>query len=155
MRTDGEFVRVVLRLAQAEAMTDQSPSIEAEHMLLALTAPQGGQARDLLAEAGLDHGGVQMALAADVERSLALVGVRLAGRMPRSSYFPGRKPRLGASAKWVLHRAVAAARGGPANRIEPRHVLIGLLNARVGSVPRALDLAGIDRPALIARALAG
>jgi hypothetical protein len=34
-------------------------------------------------------------------------------------------------------------------------VLVGLLNARVGSVPRALDLAGIDRPALIARALAG
>jgi len=156
MRTDGGFVRVVMRLAQAEAVADQSPSIEAEHMLLALTAPQGGQARDLLAEAGLDHGAVQMALAADVERSLALVGVRLAaGRMPRSSYFPGRKPRLGASAKWVLHRAVAAARGGPANRIEPRHVLVGLLNARVGSVPRALDLAGVDRPALIARALAG
>ena len=55
----------------------------------------------------------------------------------------------------MLHRAVAASRGSPANRIEPRHVLVGLLNARVGSVPRALDLAGIDRPALIARALAG
>ena len=48
MRTDGGFVRVVLRLAQAEAVADQSPSVEAEHMLLALTAPQGGQARDLL-----------------------------------------------------------------------------------------------------------
>ena len=40
IRTDGEFVRVVLRLAQAEAVADQSPSIEAEHMLLALTAPR-------------------------------------------------------------------------------------------------------------------
>ena len=85
MRTDGGFVRVVLRLAQAEAVADQSPSIEAEHMLLALTAPQGGQARDLLAEAGLDPGAVQMALAADVERSLARGGVGLAARrMPRS-----------------------------------------------------------------------
>ena len=155
IRTDGEFVRIVLRLAQAEAVADQSPSIEAEHMLLALTSSQGGQARDLLAEAGLDHSAVEMALAADVERSLAQVGVRLAaGRMPRSSFFPGRKPRLGASAKWVLHRTVAAARGGSENRIEPRHVLVGLLNARVGTVPRALDRAGIDRPALIARALA-
>jgi ATP-dependent Clp protease ATP-binding subunit ClpA len=155
IRTDGEFVRIVLRLAQAEAVAAQSPSIEAEHVLLALTSSQGGQARDLLAEAGLDHDAVEMALAADVERSLAQVGVRLAaGRMPRSSFFPGRKPRLGASAKSVLHRTVAAARGGSQNRIEPRHVLVGLLNARVGTVPRALDLAGIDRPALVARALA-
>ncbi len=155
MRSDGGFVRALLRLAQAEAVADQSASIEAEHMLLALTSPQGGRARDLLAGAGLDHDAVQLALAADVERTLALVGVRLAGgRWPRSSFFADRKPRIGTSAKWVLHRSVAAAKGG-ANRIEPRHVLVGLLNARVGSVPRALDLAGIDRPALIARALAG
>jgi D-alanyl-D-alanine carboxypeptidase len=156
MRTDGAFVRVVLRLAQAEAVADQSPAVEAEHMLLALTSPQGGQARDLLAEAGLDHDAVQLALAADIERTLALVGVRLAGgRMPRPAHYRGRKPRIGNSAKWVLHRSVAAAKGSTANKIEPRHILVGLLNARVGSVPRALDLAGIDRPALIARALAG
>jgi D-alanyl-D-alanine carboxypeptidase len=156
MRTDGAFVRVVLAQAQAEAVADQAPAIEAEHMLLALTGPQGGQARDLLIEAGLDHNGVQLALAADIERTLGLVGVRLAeGRMPRPAHYRGRKPRLGNSAKWVLHRSVAAARGGAANKIEPRHVLVGLLNARVGSVPRALDLAGVDRPALIARALAG
>ncbi len=30
-------------------------------------------------------------------------------------------------------------------RIEPDHILLGVLQARVGTVPRALECAGVDR----------
>jgi D-alanyl-D-alanine carboxypeptidase len=144
----------ILGLARAEAVADQSPTIEAEHLLLALSGPGGGEAHRLLAEAGLDHDAIQLALAADVERSLASVGVRLGqSGLPRSSFFPGKKVRVGASTKWALHRAVAAAKTRRAGEIEPTYLLLGVLNARLGTVPRALDLAGVDRPALIAHIL--
>jgi ATP-dependent Clp protease ATP-binding subunit ClpA len=145
----------ILGLARGEAVADQSPTIEAEHLLLALSGPQGGEAHRLLTEAGLDHNAIQLALAADVERSLASVGVRLGkSGMPRASFFPGKKVRVGASTKWALHRAAAACKARRGSEIAPSYLLLGVLNARLGTVPRALDLAGIDRPALIARILA-
>ena len=148
-------VTKILGLARAEAVADQSPTVEAEHLLLALSGPGGGQAHLLLAEAGLDHGAIQRALAADVERSLGAVGVQLGqSGLPRSSFFPGRKVHVGASVKLALHRAVAASKAQHASEIEPVYLLLGVLNARLGTVPRALDLAGVDRPALIARILA-
>jgi ATP-dependent Clp protease ATP-binding subunit ClpA len=156
MSTRTKPVTKILGLARAEAVADHSPTVEAEHLLLALSSPQSGGAHSLLAEAGLDHDAIQRALAADVERSLAAVGVRLGkSGLPRASFFPGRKVHVGASAKMALHRAVAVSKAHHASEIEPAYLLLGLLNARLGTVPRALDLAGIDRPALIARILDG
>jgi ATP-dependent Clp protease ATP-binding subunit ClpA len=149
-------VTKILGLARAEAVADQSPTIEAEHLLLALAGPQGGAAHLLLTQAGLDHGAIQLALTADVERSLASVGVQLGkSGLPRSSFFPGKKVHVGASTKTALHRAVAASKAHHASEVEPVFLLLGVLNARLGTVPRALDLAGVDRPALIARILDG
>jgi len=44
------------------------------------------------------------------------------------------------------------AGAGQDGRIGPLHLLIGILRADVGTVPRALELAGIDRTDLVARA---
>jgi ATP-dependent Clp protease ATP-binding subunit ClpA len=155
MSTRTRPVTKILGLARAEAVADQSPTIEAEHLLLALSGPEAGEAHLLLTEAGLDHGAIQRALAADIERSLASVGVQLGkSGLPSASFFPGKKVHVGASTKWALHRAVVASKAHRASEIEPVYLLLGVLNARLGTVPRALDLAGIDRPALIARILA-
>ena len=37
-------------------------------------------------------------------------------------------------------------------RLEAAHLLVGVLDARVGTVPRALALAGVDRDGLTGRA---
>jgi ATP-dependent Clp protease ATP-binding subunit ClpA len=155
MKTDTIRAGELVQLAQAEAVAAQSPAIEAEHFLLALTGPRGGAARDLLAGAGLDRAAVERALATETERSLAYAGVTLTSGMPQASFFLSGRMRVGASARTLLYRASKAAKAGGESRIGPQHLLLGLLNARVGTVPRALDLAGVDRPALIARALGG
>jgi hypothetical protein len=112
-------------------------------MLLALTAPQGGQAGTCWTEAGLDHGAVRWPGRGC--RALAGAGGRALGRRADAAIvlFPaanrGSAPRpSGCCRPWLRPAA------GQKDRIEPRHVLVGLLNARVGGVPRALDLAGID-----------
>jgi ATP-dependent Clp protease ATP-binding subunit ClpA len=149
-------VAKILGLARAEAVADHSPTVEAEHLLLALSGPGGGGAHLLLTEVGLDHDAIQRALAAGIERSLASVGVRLGkSGLPRASFFPGKKVHVGASTKLALHRAVQASKAQHAAEIEPVYLLLGILNARLGTVPRALEVAGVDRPALIARILDG
>ena len=54
--------------------------------------------------------------------------------------------RFGTSAKASLERAAAAAAG--ARQIQPTHLLLGVLGAQHGTVPRMLALAGVDRAAL-------
>ena len=127
--------------------------IEAEHLLLALAGDQGGAAQQVLSGAGLDRGAIHAALAAEFTRSLAAAGVSWSGSgMPRSAADPGHQIGLGSSAKWAVRRAAAAAKAGQDSRIGPLHLLIGILRADVGTVPRALELAGIDRTDLVARA---
>jgi D-alanyl-D-alanine carboxypeptidase len=146
-------VKLLVRDAEAEARTEQSDSIEAEHLLLALSARQGTPAQRVLDEAGLDHQAIRSALRAEFERSLAGAGVSLpAGQLPSSSPDPSRKPRVGTSARWALHRAVVAAKARDASRLDPLHVLIGVLSAEVGTVPRSLDGAGVGRSDLLTRA---
>ncbi len=145
--------RVVLQAGEHEAQALGSATVEAEHLLLALAALPGSGAAALLAEHGLDHDGVLEALERETERSLAAVGVAagdLALQGPPPA--PRRRPRLAASAKRALERAVrtAAARGD--RRVGGEHLLIGVLRADLGTVPRALDAAGVDRVALASRA---
>ena len=147
-RFAGEARAVVVR-AQDEARAAASPTIEAEHLLLAL-------ARDhpVLVEAGLDREAVTSALEDERRHSLAAVGVELddfAARPPRPL---GREPRFATSAKTALHRALEAATATRSRRIGPGQVLAGVLRAEVGTVARALALAGADREALADRAAA-
>jgi D-alanyl-D-alanine carboxypeptidase len=57
---------------------------------------------------------------------------------------------MGTSAKLALERGFAGA--ARKKDLRPAHVLLGVLAAEVGTVPRALALAGFDRADLIARA---
>jgi D-alanyl-D-alanine carboxypeptidase len=56
---------------------------------------------------------------------------------------------MGTSAKLALERSVAGA--SRTRDLRPAHLLLGILSAQVGTVPRALALAGVDREGLASR----
>jgi ATP-dependent Clp protease ATP-binding subunit ClpA len=142
--------RAIIRQAEEEAAAAGSPLIEAEHMLLAMAGEHGIEARDVLAAAGLDRGGIRAALDREFRVSLAAAGVTLPpGGLPAASRDPGRRARRATSGKLVLERALRAAAGR--GQIRPGHLLLGVLAAQAGTVPRALALAGVDSADLAAR----
>jgi ATP-dependent Clp protease ATP-binding subunit ClpA len=146
-----EHARAIVRQAEKEAEAAGSRLIEAEHLLLAMTGEHGIEARDVLASAGLDRDGIRAALDREFRQSLAAAGVALPpGGLPAASRDPERRARLAASGKLVLERALKAALGQ--RQIRPGHLLLGVLGAQVGTVPRALALAGVDRGDLAAQA---
>ncbi|MEU1726568.1 Clp protease N-terminal domain-containing protein [Nonomuraea sp. NPDC005692] len=145
------YLHDVLLRSQAEARAESSPTIEAHHVLLAMAAPEDTAARAVLAEAGLDQAGVRAALRREFEHSLAAAGVSAAAFDLRSTPDPERRPQLGASVKLAIERLAATHRK---KDLRPVHVLLGVLQAEVGTVPRALALAGVDRAALAERARA-
>ena len=145
--------RVVLRAAQEDVRAFGGASVEAEHLLLALAGDVASPVGRLLAESGLDRAGLLGALEHETERSLAAVGVALADVRPPEPATPPRVgARLGASSKRALERAAHAAVARRDRAITAPHLLLGILRADLGTVPRALDLAGVDRPVLARRA---
>lgn len=137
--------RATVMAAREEALAAGHATIEAEHLLLALSA------RPDLQGLGLDRERLLYALAAEEERSLAAVGVAASeSDAPMGSRRP-RDPQFATSAKLVLQRAVSAAAKRGDRRLDARHVLLGVLGARHGRVPRALEIAEVDVDALRAR----
>jgi len=152
MTTKVNDVRAVLvRGAKAEAIADGSPAIEAEHVLLALTELTGTTTARLLAEAGLTRETFRAALDSEWEQSLSVAGVTVTvAELPKATPDRSRNPQIGETTKLLLKRATATSAGG---RIGAAHLLIGALNTNLGRIPRALDLAGINREALQAQAV--
>jgi hypothetical protein len=92
--------------------------------------------------AGLDHETVRVVLRREFEHSLRAAGVTdLTRGLPPPSPSPRRPTQIGASAKSAIERGVRAA--GRAE-FRPGHLLMGIVRAEAGTVPRALRLAGID-----------
>jgi ATP-dependent Clp protease ATP-binding subunit ClpA len=145
------FVREIVEGAVFEAGALGSRTVEAEHLLLALARRDDDRAAALLAERGLDHDGLRTALDAETERSLRAVGVDAAEFPAHPRHGAGKRPRPAESFKLALRRAARIGRG-KADRSDPLHVLLGVLAAPVGTVPRALDAAGVDPAALRAAA---
>jgi ATP-dependent Clp protease ATP-binding subunit ClpA len=146
--------RLVVTTAEAEARELGSPSIEAEHLLLALTGLDRATAvGGVLAEAGLDHEAMLTALDAERERSLMAVGISI-GDFDVPPPRPTTKPRMAASAKSALEHALRISLARADKRIESAHVLLALLRAEAGTVPRALREAGVDRTELSDRTAA-
>jgi ATP-dependent Clp protease ATP-binding subunit ClpA len=138
-----EHAREIVRDAEKEALEARSPLVEAEHLLLALTGVHGAEARAVLAGAGLDRGAVSAALDREFRHSLAAAGVTLPdGGLPAASRDPRHRARFAASGKLVMERTVKSALGQ--RQIRPGHLLLGVLTAPAGTVPRALALAGVD-----------
>ena len=140
--------RRVVVAAEAEARALGSPAIEPEHLLLALTQlDETTPAGEALAEAGLDHDAVLEALDAERERSLMAVGISI-GDFDLPPARPSTKPRMAANAKNALEHGLRIALDRGDKRIEAGHILLALLRADAGTVPRALREAGVDRAAL-------
>ena len=147
-RFTGEARRVV-RCAEREARELGSPTVEAEHLLLALTWAD----EPTMAAAGLDRETIVYALDAEREQSLMSVGIAAGdiGVPPRR--IEGH-PRVAASARIALERALKAAAARRDRRVVAGHILLGLLAAEAGTVPRALAQAGVDRRELADRTAA-
>ncbi|MGN9836934.1 Clp protease N-terminal domain-containing protein [Nonomuraea sp. H19] len=145
------YINAVMLQGEAEAREDGSADAEAHHLLLAIAAHEGTAAHAVLNSAGLDRQAIRAALDREFEHSLSAAGVSLAAYdLPKPSRDPQRRPGVGASTRLALERGFAAATGK--KDLRPAHLLLGVLNTHIGTVPRALALAGIDRAALMVRA---
>lgn len=127
--------RAVVQEAQDEARRRASRTIEAEHLLLALAAR---------GVAGLDHARIDAALDEEERASLAAAGVSWEDfdPQPRHTDF---KQRFGASAKAALADTVKLAVAREDKNLTSPHLLIAILSPDRGTVPRALELAELDR----------
>jgi ATP-dependent Clp protease ATP-binding subunit ClpA len=151
MTEAGRHIKGILERGRAEARRSGSAAVEAEHLLLALAAQPGTSVHRVLAAAELGRDAILVALDREFAASLRAAGVELSDfDLPVATADPQRVLGLGSSAKLVLERAVRRAGLGP-GRIRPAHLLLGVLEAEVGTVPRALALAGVDRVELVQR----
>jgi ATP-dependent Clp protease ATP-binding subunit ClpA len=147
----GPYRHTIFEQGRDEARQDGSAAVEAQHLLLAIAAGPDAAPRQVLAAAGLDHRAIRQALDREFEHSLSVAGVSAAAfDLPEPSRFPGRSLRLGASARLAIERGVSSATR--TKDLEPMNLLIGILLAEIGTVPRALALARVDRAALTERA---
>jgi ATP-dependent Clp protease ATP-binding subunit ClpA len=131
-----------------EAQRDGSSTVEAHHLLLAIAADPEPSTHTVLAGAGLDYRALRDALDREYEQSLAAAGVSVAEfDLPKP---PTRKtPKPGNSMKLALGRGLGTV--ARKRDMRPAHLLLGILQAPVGTVPRALALAGVDQAELTRR----
>jgi ATP-dependent Clp protease ATP-binding subunit ClpA len=131
-----------------EAQQDGSSTVEAHHLLLAIVADLEPTTHAVLADAGLDYRGLRDALHREYEASLGAAGVSLAAfDLPKSPVT--KTPRPGNSMKLALERGLGTV--ARKRDLRPAHVLLGILQAPVGTMPRALALAGVDQGELTRR----
>ena len=117
-------------------------------MLLAMASEAGTETSEFLASVGLDRRAIRGALDLELQHTLTAAGVSVDKAEPERSESTAHRPlQLGTSVQHALERGLGATREAP----RPAHVLLGILQADIGTVPRALALAGVDRSALIAR----
>lgn len=140
--------KALFRQADAAARSRGSATLEAEHLLLALATRRDATAK-LLFDHGLTPEGIDRALQDEFQQSLAVAGVRLADHpLPDPPRRSRRGPRVAASLNKALERAFLHAKEHGIKRITSPVVLAGILQAEVGTVPRALAAAGIERDEL-------
>jgi D-alanyl-D-alanine carboxypeptidase len=143
----------MVRQFESEARQHGAKVIEAEHMLLALATDAGSDAGRLLNDSGLSHGRIESALGEERRRSLAFAGVeRLEDNQVEATGLDSALA-LGTSAKAAIKRALVASREGRPRRprLQSTDLLLGIIQAEMGTVPRVLAIAGIDRDALVAQ----
>ncbi|GAA3779837.1 hypothetical protein GCM10022225_80100 [Plantactinospora mayteni] len=143
------YLKDVLDRAGQEARLDGSTTVEAHHLLLAIAADPASSAGGALASAGLGRAAIREALDREYAHSLSMVGVSASAfDAAAATPDPDRRPHPGASVRLTLERALQATAG---TQPQPLHLLVAILQADVGTVPRALALAGVDRTDLVAR----
>ena len=134
--------RAAVVAAREQARTSGRHTVESEHLLLALAARP---------EFGLDASRLADAFAHEEERSLAAIGLAAGEFESGAGGRARREPRFATSSKLALQRAVAIAAKRGDRRLTAGHVVLGVLAAEHGRVPRALQLAEVDVDELRAR----
>ena len=147
-----EISQAVVQQFQVEAKQDGAKFVEAEHMLLALAADRESDAARLLSEFGVDHDRLASALLEEHRRTLAFAGISAPAERPVQATEVENSLSIGTSAKAAVRRALTGSHHDRRARLRSTNLLAGILEAELGRVPRALAIAGIDRPAIIARA---
>jgi ATP-dependent Clp protease ATP-binding subunit ClpA len=143
-------IRSVVITAIEEAQRRGSATVSPEHLLLALVHEADSPAARILSDAGLGYDALDVALDTERTRSLAVVGIRdLDPALLTATPRPGR-PSWASTTREVFRRAQLPGRGRR-RRAAELDVLYGVVTANVGTVPRALEYAGVDRDALIGR----
>lgn len=143
-----QYLRAILDQAGREARAEGAATVEAQHVLLAMAARSDTGAGQLLISLGLDPAALRAALAHELEDALRGAGLTLeAARLPPPPDAADPAGRLGTSVRYALERGLDGLLQTP----RPEHLLLGVLRAEVGTVPRALALAGFDRAALLER----
>ena len=142
-------LRSLIAEATDEARRLHSTNVEAEHLLLALSARSGGQAGSALAQQGLTYESIQAALIDEQHSSLRAAGIEPVAEERLVCTPRRRRPGWGASAKESLQRASRIGKQFKRRKMEELDLLLGILHAELGTVPRALAIAGVDRSQLI------
>lgn len=145
-------LKPVLARAIDEARTRASANVEAEHLLLALATDQSPGTAEILADAHLDHDAIDAALRRERAESLDAAGIAPVDPDTLAASPRQARPGWGTSAKEALTRG---HREKSRTRDVETELLIGVLGATLGTVPRALTLAGIDRAELLETVRAG
>jgi len=144
-------IRPVVFAAVEEAVRRGSSEVGPEHLLLALAGFEDSPAAAILADAGLSHAGLDAALDEERRRALAVLGIHDLDPEVLAATADLRRPSWASSAKEALRRSQGAGARGRRRRTFDLDVLYGIVTANVGTVPRALEYAGVDRDALIGR----
>lgn len=144
-----QYLANIVERAGHEAREDRSPNFEAQHLLLAIAGEQEPTTEQLLASAGLDYEAIRAMLDREFEESLRVVGVTVtASDLPRSAH-GSTNPKPGTSARLAMERGFSSV--AHKKDLRPAHLLLGILQASTGTVPRALALAGINQADLEAQ----
>ncbi|MHA7985904.1 Clp protease N-terminal domain-containing protein [Rathayibacter sp. CAU 1779] len=144
-------IRDILIAAVEETQRRGDPAVAPEHLMLAIAAESDSRASAVLADFGLDHDALDRALDVEVARSLAVIGIdELDPALLTATNLAATRPSWGSTTREVFRRAQVAG-GRRRGRSAELDVLYGIVTANVGTVPRALEYAGVDRDALIGR----
>jgi len=145
-------LRGIMVRAQELAAERGAPAAEAEHLLIAIAEHPHSRGGAFLASHGLDAATLVAAFKAEREHALRGAGIAGFSEGDLAATPRRRKPRWGTSARDTWERGFRMARGGR-EHVSSLNLVVGALSAELGTVPRALNLAGIDRDKILGQAL--
>src|SRR2546430_7349719 len=136
----GRDARATVRRAQSRARAEGAISLEAQHLLLALTEVPSGRAGRVIVSLGLTQETVRQALDREMARALAAAGVHETPPVRRIPPTLGRGfPRWGQSAKLALKRTLEEALRRGDRTMGNEHLLLAIVSAEAGVIPRVLE----------------
>ncbi|NNC11420.1 hypothetical protein HII28_05945 [Planctomonas sp. JC2975] len=144
-------IRDIVIAAVEEAQRRGDSAVAPEHLMLAIAAGSDSRASAVLADFGIGHDALDHALDVEAARSLAVIGIdELDPALLTATNRTATRPSWVSTTREVFRRAQVAG-GRRRGRSAELDVLYGIVTANVGTVPRALEYAGVDRDALIGR----